>query len=380
MSWFRNAAWISAIALLAMCISPSCTLASEIALTGQKEDLEPHSSGGPRLVRISRGAFNAHILPESHLGTQAEQDSYYWLKVMPVARQARVLIHEFADLYALPGSPLWGPTCLEGNWELTRLGERLIENLMKHHRFSQWADVRRVLLENDPTTVNQQFEAFLKGRGMMLNFWDLFFNVSGGLQREVDQEQRNSHYSRPRQLESESSPRRRITRDVPTLQTESIESLEDLSSAVCRLQPKDQSLLLQDALQSIESIHEGFQDRSSDYFEVQALLAFDLMRLQQRFRTGRGRTALQSLLTPSLKVNSSSTESVRLGISTNPATDQLLLSFRNMDWATKIERHAAENRRGVMYVFGAAHLIDYDRFDGILTLLRKRGFQIELIR
>lgn len=376
----RNAAIVSATVLAALLVWPSCVVASAGAAPGQGNTAREQTSGGPRLVRVSRGAFTAHILPESHLGTRIEQDAYFRTRVMPAARQATVMIHEFADLQALPGSPSWGQTCLELDRALMPMSQRLIKGLLTHHRFSQWSDLRRVFAENDPATVDQMFESFLRSRGMMLNFWDLFFNVYGGLEREIDRKQWALQTTTPDQPKQAPSPKRAITRSIPHLGNESIESLEDLSAAVCKLRPDEQALLLEDALQSIENIEQELGSLPSDHFEAQALVTFDLMRLQQGFGALRRPEALRPLLTPNLRVKSDSPESLRMGLSRNPATDQLLLRFRNIDWASKIEGHAAANRRGLIYVFGAAHLIDFDRFDGLLTLLKQRGFRIELVR
>jgi len=214
----------------------------------------------------------------------------------------------------------------------------------------------------------------------MLNFWDVFFSVYAGLYRNAESSAAGSRTPSPKGDLLDSSPARRLIASIPNLQTESIESLEELSAAVCGLQPSDQSLLMQETLDGIESIPEDLSNRSPQYYERQVILAVEVMRLQQGYGTRLPRQTLKPLLTESLRVRSGSTESIQTGISIGFATDEMLLGIRNKDWVERIHQHATANRAGLLYVLGAAHLVDYDRFDGLLTLLRKRGFQVSLVR
>jgi hypothetical protein len=54
--------------------------------------------------------------------------------------------------------------------------------------------------------------------------------------------------------------------------------------------------------------------------------------------------------------------------------------MRNELWAQRIEAHAAERRTGLMYVLGAAHLLDFEAYDGLLTLLAQPAFQVRRVR
>lgn len=380
MSSFRGAVCVGAVTLFLLLVASSSSLAADTAFRGQAAGPASPLSAGPRLVKISRGSFVAHILPESHYGTRAEQDEYFLRRVLPVARRAQVLVHEAAELQAFPGSPLWGRTCLDRNRALDRSSNRLVESLSKHHRFSQFADLYRVFLESDPATAAEQFEVFLRGRGTMLNFWDVFFSVYAGLYRNAESSAAGSRTLSPNGDLLESSPAMRLIASIPNLQTESIESLEELSAAVCGLQPSEQSLLMQETLDGIDSIPEDLSKRSPLYYERRVILAVELMRLQQGFGTRLPRQTLMPLLTEGLRVRSGSPESIQTGISIGFATDEMLLGIRNKDWVERIHQHATANRLGLLYGLGAAHLVDYDRFDGLLTLLRKRGFQVSLVR
>ena len=380
MSWFRGTACIGAVTLSLLSVACSSSLASDTAFRGKAAGSASPLSAGPRLVKISRGSFVAHILPESHHGTRAEQDAYFLKSVLPVARRAHVLIHEAAELQAFPGSPLWGRTCLDRNRALEPSSNRLVEILAEHHRFSQFADLHRVFLESDPETAAEQFEVFLRGRGTMLNFWDVFFSVYAGLYRQAELNTAGSRTLSPKGGLLESSPARRLSASIPTLRTESIESLEELSAAVCGLQPSEQVSLMQETLDGIESIPEDLGKRSPQHYERRVILAVELMRLQQGYGTRLPRQTVKPFLTESLRVRSGSTESIQTGISLGFATDEMLLGIRNKDWVERIHQHATANRPGLLYVLGAAHLVDYDRFDGLLTLLRKRGFQVSLVR
>jgi hypothetical protein len=54
--------------------------------------------------------------------------------------------------------------------------------------------------------------------------------------------------------------------------------------------------------------------------------------------------------------------------------------MRNELWTQRIEAHAAERRTGLMYVLGAAHLLDFEAYDGLLTLLAQPAFQVRRVR
>jgi uncharacterized protein YbaP (TraB family) len=67
-------------------------------------------------------------------------------------------------------------------------------------------------------------------------------------------------------------------------------------------------------------------------------------------------------------------------LSRGPALDKLRFELRNARWAQRMDEHAQARRTGLMYVLGASHLLDFEHFDGLLTLLKRRGFRVEVVQ
>ncbi|MEN9416884.1 MAG: hypothetical protein RI988_504 [Pseudomonadota bacterium] len=334
----------------------------------------------PSLLKISRPGFTAYVLPESHVGSPLEFGPHYHSAVLPAARRSRVIVHEGASLDAFPGSRHWGRTCLDDQPRLAALGPELVRRIAAHHRYSQWADLRQAFAERGDAFAEEQFTTFIGARGLLLNFLELDSRIGALLERELAMVTSTEPAVTSREYYPEHGASSRITRAVPRLRRESIGTLDDDASAICALPAALQHEAVAQAVRSFDGImHVARAHAPGTRFE-QVEAVFRLLGAQLRhtgIEPSRGIAAGKRGVQPSqarVPVNHLP------GLSRGRAMDMLKLGLRNQRWAERIDEHARARRQGLFYVLGAAHLLDFEDFDGLLTLLRQRGFRIELVR
>lgn len=334
----------------------------------------------PYLFKISRPGFTAYVLPESHVGSPLEFGPHYHSAVLPAARRSRVIVHEGASLDAFPGSRHWGRTCLDDQPRLAALGPELVQRIAAHHRYSQWADLRRAFAERGDAFAEEQFTTFIGARGLLLNFLELDSRIGALLERELAMVTSTEPAVTSREFYTEHGASSRITRAVPRLRRESIETLDDEASAICALPAPLQHEAVAQAVQSFDGIRHAAHTHAPGTRFEQVEAVFRLLGAQLR----------QTGIEPSQAIAAGGAREQRPqarvpvhhlpGLSRGRALDMLKLGLRNQRWAERIDEHARARRQGLFYVLGAAHLLDFEDFDGLLTLLRQRGFRIEVVR
>ena len=215
----------------------------------------------------------------------------------------------------------------------------------------------------------------------MINFWELYLFIQGSIEEE--------HESRlpindPRRIPEDARSRATVSlieSAHPHLKTESIESMDDMVSAVCRLDADEQRQAVSDMLWHFDRIGEQILARQP----LDAARAIGLMLSLMRAQMGwPDPLSLQDIgrqirLTPEGRLHPGDGGVVDRMISDGKALDKMVLGHRNLQWADRIEDDARKNREGLFYALGAAHFVDFEHFDGLPRLLKERGFQVTLV-
>jgi hypothetical protein len=321
------------------------------------------------------------VLPESHTGSRVELDRYFTTKTLPLARRSRTLISEAAQLDTNPGSPLWGRTCLDENPALSDLSREMALRIVRHNQYSQWADLRREFaVHHDHIRADEMFFAFINARGAMLNFWEIFWRIEPGLEKDMLLRASRAPKLVALQYRVDTGPRARIARAVPELTVESIETLSDFSSALCELSHIEQHQAVSAVISGMDRLEARLRARQAYRHDWAMSALFSIMRRQLGACTAQDDCEISPGVNAAGKLRSMPIEQDPLQAGIDPALDKALLGMRNQRWAKRIDEHARARRQGLLYVLGVAHMLDFEHFDGLPTLLKQRGFHVEVVR
>lgn len=378
----RTWAIVALCAAVAMASLRQASSSAEPQGLSQRPSSEPKTAAtlSPPLLRLTKGRFTAHLLPESHIGSPLEFGPHFHSVVLPVARRSRTLVYEGMNGDTFPGSPYWGRTCLDRIQEASSLGAQLTSRIVANHRYSQWADLRRAFSETSDAFAVEQFTAFIQARGLMINFLELHSRIHALLERELAM----AHSNQPKVTAQEYLPgygaHERISKLVPQLELESIETIEDQAWALCKLTAEQQRDALASAIELFDAT-EGRSLRLRPGARLQKVeMSFAALRAQLREEAGSGHRSALTTSTPTTALASPVVDPRPTANDRGQVLDRLRLGLRNERWAERMDGHAAANRKGLMYVLGSDHLLDFDHSAGLLTLLRQRGFRVEVVR
>lgn len=369
-------AWGSAIACAAALLPSASCARPEAGRPTLTVESRAQAGPTPPLLRIKKGRFSAYLLPESHVGSPLEAGPYFDQVVVPAARRSRTLVHERLDLGIYPGSPHWGRTCLDDHPEVAALGPQLTRRIVDHHRHSYWADLRRAWSEHGEAFAVENFTAFIGGRGLLLNFLELRSAIHPLVDSELAARQSDAPQVTAREHSAELSAHQRLANRAPWLRWEPIETVDDRAWAICQLTPTQQREALRRAIELFDETASRTHSEAPGSILRDVELGFAALRAQLRLAGADGSQpggahagARASLGADWMKRSSG-----------GPALDKLRFELRNERWAQRIDAHAQARRTGLIYVVGSHHLLDFEHFDGLLTLLKRRGFQIEGVR
>ena len=321
------------------------------------------------LLRITKGRFSAYLLPESHIDSPFEFGPHFHSVVLPAARRSSTLIYEGLNGDTFPGAPQWGRTCLDDYPEVALLGPQLAARIVANHQHSQWADLRRTWSDHGEAFANENFTAFIRARGLMINFWELDSRIHPLVEREVAMRLSLEPEVTSREYFVEHSAHERIAKKVTRLKLESIETLDDHSWAVCQLSPAHKREALERAIEIFDTAASRTRNLKPGSRLQQVGAAFAALQ-EQLGTSGRGGTLPRaSRPRPGSRIGSDWIHANLPGLSRGPALDKLRFELRNARWAQPMDEHAQARRTGLMYVLGASHLLDFEHFDGLLTLL-----------
>jgi hypothetical protein len=371
---------ITTVALASSLAQPKGRLDPSPAQAHARWTADASTQASVPLLKISKPGFAAYLLPESHIGSPIEFGPHFASVVLPSARRSRVLVHEAASLDAFPGSRHWGRTCLDDQPGLVTIGPELVKRIAVHHRYSQWADLRRSFAERGDAFAEEQFATFIGARGLLLNFLELDSRIAALLERELAMAISVQPSVTSREFLVEHGASNRVARAAPRLRRESIETLDDEAWAICALPAALQREAVTYAIGSFDGI--GHLTRAlvpgARFEQVEAV--FRLLGAQLRAAGIEPSQAIAAGARGVEQIKARTPVSHLPGLSRGRAMDMLKLGLRNQRWAEHIDEHARARRQGLFYVLGAAHLLDFEDFDGLLTLLRQRGFRIEIVR
>lgn len=342
---------------------------------------EAHYQGKSHLIKISKGDFTAHLLPALHIGFKIEFDANQKDVIHSVAEQSSTLISERAFFDFKPNSPYHGRTCLESNSGIDLLSRDLARRIVNNHPHSHWSSLYKVYREIDPNNADKRFEGFILARGAMINFWELYLFIYGSIQEEVESK---LPINDPRRVPEDAfsrAPARMIASAHPHLETESIESMSDLVDAVCRLDADEQVQAITDMLRAFDRAREDVHARQPHDAQQLIELMVTLMRVQMGWADPPTAQAIgrHVRLTPEGRLQPGNGGLIDRMLSDGKALDKMMLGHRNTQWAERIEDDARRKRKGLFYVLGAAHFVDFEHFDGLPRLLKARGFEITVV-
>ena len=334
----------------------------------------------PPLLRITKGSFSAYLLPESHVGSPLEFGPGFRSQVIPAARRSHTLVYEGMLLDTSPASPYWGQTCMDRHPDVVALGSQLVSRIAAHHRHSQWADLRRSLGVRGEAFAREQFETFLQARGLMINFWELLSRISPLLEREIALRTSPRPQLTRREYFIEYGVHAQLAKRLPRLKRESIETIDDYAEAICSLRPEEHLAAVQAALEQFDAIAASTQGMQPGLKFRLVEVAFSALLMQMSMKGIPGAASIPVSDGVAARLTPAWLDLHLPGFSRGPTIDKMQLGIRNQQWAARIDSHAAASRTGLMYVLGAAHLLDFESYDGLLTLLMQRGFHVEQVR
>jgi len=272
------------------------------------------------MFMVTKGAHVAFLLPVAHLATPPELDAYLGKVIVPVFKNATMLIDESAQLAHIPAFAYHPcPTELSP-------GNRVA--LERH--FLETARVDGYQFPTDPDLVPNDFSKF-----MMVIFGPL--NPGAELPPTM-------FYTKREQVSNSLAKRFGIPR-------QSIESVGELFQIFCALPDAQKNASVGSYLSTLDGFHRLNPDQ-----EAKRFLGW-LKRARQTLKAG----ALNDEVD-------------------NPEkADAFLLDGRNRLWANKID--AASQATGVpFYAFGAEHFAPDRVGPGLLRMLQEKGFTVKLIR
>lgn len=329
----------------------------------------------PPLLKITKGPFSAYLLPESHIGSPLEFGPYFQSVVLPAARRSRTLVNESMDGDTFPGSPFWGKTCLDSLPEASALGSRLASRIVINHRYSQWADLRRAFSEVGEAYAVEQFGAFVRTRGLLINFMELDSRIHASLERDLAIQQSTDPNLTRREYSTAFGVSERLQQSEPHLTIESIEELDDYVWAVCRLTADQKLEAIERSIQHFDAVASASTVRKPGSRLREVEIKFAALHEQLRSTSFPGYRMAHARPSKPSSGDEPEPSSFRRG----EALDKLRFGLRNERWAQRIEGHAAAGRSGLIYVLGSDHLRDVDHSASLLTLLKQRGFQLEVV-
>ena len=340
---------------------------------------KPLTHSNARLLKIQKNDFVAHVLPESHKGTMTEDDDYFREIIIYHAADSKTIINESAHLNLSASSPLNGQFCIKNGDALALAGKELVRAISRHHKLSYWTELRDALSIAHGAEAEERFEIFLRDHPMTLNYWDYYFFILGRIEEEVISKLLVTENNNPKVQRDRLSPFERILKALPQPAIESIESQEDFAAALCDLDSKNQHLIFREALDAADGLSKTPQ--TTDDAERVVAFYLQLMRTQLTGNPDQESKALEAVarLTPSLRLVHDDSTYITRATSIGPATDKMILGARNAIWAQRIDDHARAGRQGLFYVLGAAHFVDHEHFDGLVTHLKRRGFRVDLV-
>lgn len=371
---------ITTVALASSLAQPKGRLDPSPAQAHARWTADASTQASAPLFKISKPGFAAYLLPESHIGSPLEFGPHFASVVLPSARRSRVLVREAASLDAFPGSPHWGRTCLDDQPSLETIALELVKRIAVHHRYSQWADLHRAFAERGEAFAEEQFSTFIGARGLLLNFLELDSRIAALLERDLTMAISVDPAVTSREYYVEHGASSRIARAVPRLRRESIETLDDEAWAICALPAALQREAVTYAVESFDGIRQLTRPLVPGARFEQAEAMLRLLGAQLRFAGIEPSQAIAAGVGGAERLKVRTPVSHLPGLSRGRAMDMLKLDLRNQRWAERIDEHARVRRQGLFYVLGVAHLLDFEDFDGLLTLLRQRGFRIEIVR
>lgn len=360
------------------CACAASGLTTRPAVSGPDQPSFPRAT--VQLLVVSKGSFSAYLLPESHIGFPPEFGPYFRSVVLGAARRSRVLVYEDSNGDTWPGSPYWGGACLSERAELAMLTPMLVERVVANRQYSQWSDLYRSLRETGGVTADDQFSAFIEARGALINWIELEWRIQALKERDVAMHRSKQPKVTAQEYSIRYSARERIRKQVPALKTESIETYDDLAWAVCSLDRTSAKEGLINVIRFFDETEQRVQGRTQGSNFEHAGFGFAALRAQLNAADRATLQALSPMLGPSGRIDSKAV-AVRLpDFGRGAALDKLWLGRRNERWADRIDEHAKAGRRGLFYVLGSLHLVDYEHFDGLLTMLERRGFTLQVVQ
>jgi hypothetical protein len=363
--------WVSSLAIACASVMLARETLAQPQASRPKLTANANAQAGPiaPLLRITKGRFSAYLLPESHIDSPFEFGPHFHSVVLPAARRSSTLIYEGLNGDTFPGAPQWGRTCLDDYPEVALLGPQLAARIVANHQHSQWADLRRTWSDHGEAFANENFTAFIRARGLMINFWELDSRIHPLVEREVAMRLSLEPEVTSREYFVEHSAHERIAKKVTRLKLESIETLDDHSWAVCQLSPAHKREALERAIEIFDTAASRTRNLKPGSRLQQVGAAFAALQ-EQLGTSGRGGTLPRaSRPRPGSRIGSDWIHANLPGLSRGPALDKLRFELRNARWAQPMDEHAQARRTGLMYVLGASHLLDFEHFDGLLTLL-----------
>lgn len=348
--------------------------------TSQISNSRTPSHLSPPLLKVTKDYFSAYLLPESHIGSPLEFGPYFRSVVLLAARRSSTLVYEGINGDTYPGNRYWGRTCLEENRDLVPLAEQLTARIVSNHRHSQWADLWRAFSEKGEAFALEQFTAFIGARGLMINFWELDLRIHPLVEQELAMSLSVQPQVTSREYSAEHGARERISRVAPHLQLESIETLDDRAWAICQLSPAKQREALERAIEHFDNVKSRTRALKPGSRLRQAETGFAALHAQLRTANIPGYHPARNALNTAAGSLSGAGIVQSTPFLRGEALDKLRFGLRNERWAERIDGHAALGRRGLFYVLGSDHLRDFDHSAGLLTLLRQRGFRVEVVQ
>ncbi len=229
-------------------------------------------------------------------------------------------------------------------------------------------------------SAEDQFSTFNGSRSRLVNYLELEMRVRPFLEQELA----TLSSTDPRVTVQEYFPGlgavARIAQAVPRLRLESIETLDDFTWAVCSLEPQLAREMLTRTIEDFAAPKPIILGRTPGSLFRAIEVGFATLQAQLGLADSDSASALAPLFGAGGSVRSEAVQKLMPELSSGPASDTMLLGLRNIRWAERNDAHARASRAGLFYVLGAMHLVDYEHFDGLLTLLEKRGITVRAVR
>jgi uncharacterized protein YbaP (TraB family) len=299
-----------------------------------------------RLLLVQKDGHTALFLPETHLGTPAQDDAYFRNIIRPAFGASSALMVEHSSISWMDQSH-YQDACDDENEAEHALDPALAAELQRHPP---------VLPAALRTVVDSDWTAQL---GRFMRFQLLFIDIHTRWRAPVDK-----HDGLPVASVKVRNAQSGILLVQAPRHAFSVEDLGTFLHAYCALAPAERALLIGETIKrsvevdAPEAQQTANQRRASVYRQTDTEYQQELANMHANLRGDA--SAAQTWTASQLAFN------------------KFLLVQRNQAWLDALPA-IMQRERLPFYALGAAHFSDTPAGPGLITLLRKTGYRVTLI-